>query len=206
MTTSTDRSAAEQAASTEQPIRAWRLSEVGGPKWTAAKVAELEAERAERIAELKRAIRRRDTAARKAHASPRPAWSWRTASRRCGWRPGDDAPFAEAVDLYIAAGWIGVLPVGNGPRQKAEPPKGLTGHQGRWPNASGAREWKVSRGDRNIALRLESGIVGIDVDAYGDKPGAVTLGAARGRPWSAASDVDLVGTPGAVGHPALPRS
>lgn len=50
---------------TEGPIRAWPLSDVGGPEWTAAKVAELEAERAERIAELKRAIRRRTTADRK---------------------------------------------------------------------------------------------------------------------------------------------
>jgi hypothetical protein len=48
-----------------EPIRVWRLDEVGGPEWTAAKVAELEAERAERTVELQRAYRRRDAAARK---------------------------------------------------------------------------------------------------------------------------------------------
>ena len=51
--------------SQERPLRAWKLSDIGGPEWTAAQVDALEAERAERIADLKRAIRRSDTAARK---------------------------------------------------------------------------------------------------------------------------------------------
>lgn len=50
---------------TPEPIRAWRLSEVGGPEYLAAQIEELQAERAERVAELKRAVRRRVTADRK---------------------------------------------------------------------------------------------------------------------------------------------
>jgi hypothetical protein len=88
-------------------------------------------------------------------------------------------PFAIAVEHYIAKGWIGSLPLGNGPRQKAEPPKGFTGHEGRWPNRQELEDWKRTRGDRNIGQRLEPGIVGVDVDAYGDKPGAKTLAGAE---------------------------
>ena len=62
----TDRTAAEGAVSTAEPIRAWPLSDIGGPEWTAWQIEQLEAESAERVAELKRVIRRRDTAARKA--------------------------------------------------------------------------------------------------------------------------------------------
>jgi hypothetical protein len=86
-------------------------------------------------------------------------------------------PYGYASEMYTAVGWLGTIPVGDGPRQKWPPPSGMTGAKGRWPSQADHALWRQNRADRNIALRLERGYLGIDVDAYDDKPGAATLAA-----------------------------
>ncbi|TFV66092.1 UNVERIFIED_ORG: hypothetical protein E4P37_07940 [Bacillus sp. AZ43] len=87
--------------------------------------------------------------------------------------PAATASFADAVGDYTAAGWPGLLPLP--PAAKFPPPSGFTGPYGAWPDAAQLSEWAETRLDANLALRLQDGIIGIDVDAYGDKPGAATL-------------------------------
>lgn len=83
-------------------------------------------------------------------------------------------PYAQAADRYWQAGWRGILPLPAG--AKTWPPKGYTGDHGTWPSYPDIRAWADGReAAGNIALRLPPGVVGIDVDAYGDKPGAQTL-------------------------------
>lgn len=89
-----------------------------------------------------------------------------------------DSPYAEAADLYWDAGWRGVLPLPH--RAKKNPPKGYTGSTGTDPAYPDIATWADdTEGPRNICLRLPAGVIGIDVDAYGDKAGAVTLAAAE---------------------------
>jgi hypothetical protein len=83
------------------------------------------------------------------------------------------APFAEAVGDYTAAGWPGVLPLPA--RAKKNPPSGFTGRDGAWPTTAQLTEWAATRPDANVALRMPETVLGIDVDAYGDKLGAATL-------------------------------
>ena len=86
-------------------------------------------------------------------------------------------PYAEAASKYRAAGWLGVLPVGNKPAEKGPPPRGYTGHEGTDPTDDQVADWVAKRGDRNLALRLPKNVVGIDVDAYDGKTGGETLDA-----------------------------
>ena len=82
------------------------------------------------------------------------------------------SPYAAAYNDYWTAGWRGVLPLPE--RRKTFPPTGYTGYADKWPSYADCHTW-ASDGVHNIALRLPPDIVGIDVDAYGDKPGAATL-------------------------------
>jgi hypothetical protein len=83
-------------------------------------------------------------------------------------------PFRAAVQQYRSAGWLGALPLP--PGQKASPPVGWTGHNGGWPSGADIQAWiDGSEGDGNIGLRLPACVVGLDVDAYGDKKGAETF-------------------------------
>ena len=82
------------------------------------------------------------------------------------------SPYAASFDAYWSAGWRGILPLPE--RRKTFPPTGYTGHDGKWPSYADCHTW-ASDGIHNICLRLSADIVGIDVDAYGDKPGAATL-------------------------------
>ena len=92
-------------------------------------------------------------------------------------------PYGDAADLYWAAGWRGILPLPYA--AKKNPPAGYTGSTGTDPAYPDVATWADGTdGDRNICLRMPANIVGIDVDAYGDKLGAQTL-AAKEVDWGA---------------------
>lgn len=86
-------------------------------------------------------------------------------------------PYANHAWQYFRAGWRGVLPLR--PGTKWPPPTGFTGHQGEWPFPADIQAWTEDRPDGNIALRLPEDVLGIDVDAYDDKPGRATLAEAE---------------------------
>lgn len=98
-------------------------------------------------------------------------------------------PYRDAAPTYRAGGWVGVLPTPY--RTKRLQARGWTGHAGAWPSYADVQAWVDSdspdEGGGNIALRLPPDIIGIDVDAYGDKAGATTLAEATGR-WGALPD------------------
>lgn len=85
-------------------------------------------------------------------------------------------PYATAARLYRAAGWHGVLPVGARPGEKWPPPRAYTGHGRPDPSAADVEAYIETHGDRNIALRLPEGVIGLDVDAY-EKDGKRKQGA-----------------------------
>jgi len=80
---------------------------------------------------------------------------------------------------YRASAWphafVGWAPVPLPPNAKKMPPAGYTGRDGRPPTPAEITDWNDSHGNGNIAIVLPVDVVGIDVDAYGDKPGAATL-------------------------------
>lgn len=83
-------------------------------------------------------------------------------------------PYATAADLYWSHGWRGILPLPAG--QKKNPPRGYTGQGGLYPSYPDIATWiDGPERDGNIALRMPLNVIGLDVDAYGDKPGATTL-------------------------------
>lgn len=84
-------------------------------------------------------------------------------------------PYATAVDAYWSAGWRGILPVGSAPNEKFPPPARFTGHGNPDPSYADVMAYSETHGDRNIALRLPAGVIGLDVDAYGSKIGAAVL-------------------------------
>lgn len=98
-------------------------------------------------------------------------------------------PYRDAAHTYRAAGWIGVLPIPY--RTKRLTARGWTGHGGAWPSIADIQAWAESdrpdEGGGNIALRLPPDIIGIDVDAYGDKTGASTFTEAITQ-WGALPD------------------
>lgn len=81
------------------------------------------------------------------------------------------SPYAQAA-LYFQAGWHGVLPLPLG--EKFPPPNGYTGADGAVPEVNQIVAWS-QQGPANLALRLPAGVIGVDVDHYGDKPGMDTL-------------------------------
>jgi hypothetical protein len=82
------------------------------------------------------------------------------------------SPYADAFDAYWRAGWRGILPLPHG--QKTPPPEGYTGYGGLEPSYPDCAAW-AEDGIHNIALRLPPTVIGLDVDAYDDKPGGETL-------------------------------
>jgi hypothetical protein len=82
------------------------------------------------------------------------------------------SPYADAFDAYWRAGWRGILPLPHG--QKTPPPEGYTGYGGLEPSYPDCAAW-AENGVHNIALRLPPTVIGLDVDAYDDKPGGETL-------------------------------
>jgi len=75
-------------------------------------------------------------------------------------------PYARAARLYRAAGWAGVLPLGDKPGRKSPPPNGFTGHGKPDPSGADIEAWIETHGGRNIGLRAPAGVLGLDVDAY----------------------------------------
>lgn len=75
-------------------------------------------------------------------------------------------PFATAARLYRAAGWQGVLPVGKRAGEKWPPPNGWTGHGAPYPTGADTEAWIETHGDRNVAIRMPEGVLGLDVDSY----------------------------------------
>ncbi len=88
-------------------------------------------------------------------------------------------PYGDTFETYWAAGWRGVLPLPY--KAKKNPPAGFTGSTGIDPSYPDCATWAMD-GDRNICLRMPAHVIGIDVDAYGDKAGALTL-AAKEEQW-----------------------
>lgn len=87
-------------------------------------------------------------------------------------------PYAAAADIYWRAGWRGILPLPA--NKKHDPPKGYTGAGGHDPYYPEVWEWVTGpAGAGNIALRMPSNVIGIDVDDYGDKRGGDTLALAE---------------------------
>lgn len=81
--------------------------------------------------------------------------------------------YAEHAHDYRRAGWA--APLWLPPGAKTPPPAGYTGHDGAWPSPADIQTWTEDHPDANIALRLPEDTIGLDVDAWGDKPGAQTL-------------------------------
>lgn len=81
-------------------------------------------------------------------------------------------PFAHAFADYHAKGWLGTLPLPH--RKKKSPPSDYTGYEGGYPSYADLHTW-ADEGPRNICQRMRPDVIGIDVDAYGGKDGALTL-------------------------------
>lgn len=83
-------------------------------------------------------------------------------------------PYRDTAATYWTNGWRGVLPL---PAQsKKLTLTGWTGNHGEWPSYPDIQAWTDGpEGAGNIALRLPPTILGIDVDAYGTKPGGLVF-------------------------------
>ncbi|WP_347756098.1 bifunctional DNA primase/polymerase [Agrococcus sp. ProA11] len=76
--------------------------------------------------------------------------------------------YGEHAKAYRKAG-LWPIPV----QGKTLPPKGSTGHVGT-VTPDKVKAWRRDRAEDNVAIRHD-GTIAIDVDAYGDKPGAASL-------------------------------
>ncbi len=72
--------------------------------------------------------------------------------------------YGQWAQHYRSRLWTGVLPLP--PRQKTPPPGGYTGRGGKTPTDEQIAAWSAKHADGNLALRMPSDIIGIDVDAY----------------------------------------
>ena len=79
---------------------------------------------------------------------------------------------------YQRQGWQRPIPI-PGPDDvhdgKNPPPAGYTGHAGLTPSGADIQAWTEDRAGDNTAIVMHDGIVGIDVDHYGDKRGGDTI-------------------------------
>ena len=81
-------------------------------------------------------------------------------------------PYGDAALALHIRGWEPFpLPA----RAKQPPPAGFTGAGAKHIHRGHVDDWLKSNGDGNIGIHLAPNIIGIDVDAYGTKPGAATL-------------------------------
>ncbi|WP_406816756.1 bifunctional DNA primase/polymerase [Mycobacterium sp. M23085] len=100
-----------------------------------------------------------------------------------GTAAGDVLGYGCAAQLYRDAGWLGVLPLP--PREKVPHLAGFTGNDGAWPTDEQIAAWCTDQpADANLMLRVNYGVVGVDVDAYDGKTGGRTLEEAE-RCWGA---------------------
>jgi hypothetical protein len=89
--------------------------------------------------------------------------------------------YSRAAYIYREAGWRGVLPLP--PAAKQPPPKGFTGYDGAWPTDDQIAHWMATEPARsNLGVRVEYGILVLDVDDYDGKTGGATLAEAE-RQW-----------------------
>lgn len=87
--------------------------------------------------------------------------------------------YVDAFDEYHRAGWKSVLPIPRG--MKKWPPTGYTGYDAQIPSYPDLMAWAEDNPEANLALRFPSEVIGLDVDAYGDKTGASTIAEALKR-------------------------
>jgi len=87
--------------------------------------------------------------------------------------PDQSRPYGDHARAYLDAGWRGPLPLP--PHAKQPVPTGFTGRAGEWPGGPDIWTWMEDYATGNIALRLPENVIGIDIDAYPGKPGALTL-------------------------------
>lgn len=90
-----------------------------------------------------------------------------------------DPVYAAVAGRYREAGWLGVIPLPAG--KKKDPPSGFTGRRGQYPDDEHVRAWTARHPCDNVGLRMPPDVVGIDVDAYGEKRGGTTLKLAAAR-------------------------
>jgi P4 family phage/plasmid primase-like protien len=112
-------------------------------------------------------------------------------------------PYTVAATDYLEAGWAPIpLPI----RGKWPPPDGYTGANGKYADAEDVKKWcaakarykagNLNSAPGNVALRLPANVLGIDVDAYGEKSGADSLAEAEAEwgclpaTWVATSRTD----------------
>jgi len=88
----------------------------------------------------------------------------------------NDSPYAAAATELLSAGWRGVLPLPA--RAKKYPPTGYTGSTGVDPSGADVYAWAEQHAG-NVALRMPPDVIGVDVDAYGEKQGATTMANSR---------------------------
>lgn len=86
--------------------------------------------------------------------------------------PTPPSPYGDHAHTYHRAGWS---PLPLPPAQKSPVPAGWTGRTPHRPSGADIHEWTTNRPDSNLALRLPGHVLGVDVDAYGDKPGALVI-------------------------------
>ena len=82
-------------------------------------------------------------------------------------------PYQANMGKYLNAGWPSVLPLPAA--MKYPPPQDTTGREATQPTHDQYVRWLSDPRHHNIALRLPDGIIGLDVDAYANKPGWHTL-------------------------------
>ncbi len=81
----------------------------------------------------------------------------------------ESRPFGSFALEYLRREWP-VVPIP--PAKKSPPESGLTGRAGVDAAEGDVSKWVQHRADWNIAVRMPVGVVGIDVDHYGEKRGA----------------------------------
>jgi hypothetical protein len=81
--------------------------------------------------------------------------------------------YGSAALDYWRMGWRSILPVPH--KKKFPPPNGYTGYNATIPSYPDIMAWAEDYPDHNLALRMPAEVIGIDVDAYGDKVGASTF-------------------------------
>lgn len=84
-------------------------------------------------------------------------------------------PYAEGTPVYVSRGWTGIIPIRKGSKVPAM--SDVTGYSGK--QLSGQESLELAQKKQysysNLGLRLPKGLVGVDVDGYGDKQGIQTL-------------------------------
>ena len=81
---------------------------------------------------------------------------------------------AYAVQIFNAG--YSPLPIPRGQKFGDLPP-GFSGYDGHWPSRADVQTWIEDQPHNNIAAKLPRNVIGIDVDAYGGKSGALKFDA-----------------------------